>query len=92
MCSTEGPKLTKGDINGDGLSDFAGLPQKGNPQIFLANDDNFIKKEFDIFEKYKDSENSEVLLFDVDNDSDLDLYLASGGVEVGYSQQLFDRL
>ncbi len=46
-----------------------------------------------LFEKYRELENSEILLFDADNDKDLDFYLASGGVEISrYSELLFDRL
>jgi hypothetical protein len=97
MSSTEGPKLTKGDLNGDGQSDLVICGSKGfDPKILLSTKNGFkngnISNE-SLFEKYRESENSEILLFDADNDTDLDFYLASGGVEVSkYSEQLYDRL
>ena len=51
------------------------------------------KNNTELFEKFRELENSEILLFDADNDKDLDFYLASGGVEISrYSELLFDRL
>ena len=96
MCSNEGPNFSKGDINGDGKDELIVSASKGFvPQIFEKNGNSYnqINNNKNIFEKYKGAENSKILLFDADNDKDLDIYLASGGVENSiYSEDLYDRL
>ena len=97
MCSNEGPKIEKGDLNGDNFTDIIISASKGyDPTILLSNGKNYKidnKNNTELFEKFRELENSEILLFDADNDKDLDFYLASGGVEISrYSELLFDRL
>ena len=96
MCSSEGPKMTKGDINGDNKEDILISSSKGNSiQILIKNGSDYYldKKNKKIFEDLKNVENSEILPFDADNDGDLDLYYSSGSVEHSiYSQTLYDRL
>ena len=96
MCSSEGPKMTKGDINGDNEEDILISSSKGNSiQILIKNGSDYYldKKNKKIFEDLKNVENSEILPFDADNDGDLDLYYSSGSVEHSiYSQTLYDRL
>jgi hypothetical protein len=97
MYSTEGPKLVKGDLNGDNLSDIVISGSKGyDPKILFSDGNGYNidnKKNKDLFKRFRELENSEILLFDADNDNDLDFYLASGGVEISrYSELLFDRL
>ena len=78
MHSANGPGISVGDINNDSYEDFyiggaAGI----TGSIFLQKPDgNFeeIKFNQDI-----SSEDMGSLLFDADNDGDLDLYIASGG-------------
>ena len=96
MCSSEGPKMTKGDINGDNEEDILISSSKGNSiQILIKNGSDYYldKKNKKIFDDLKNVENSEILPFDADNDGDLDLYYSSGSVEHSiYSQTLYDRL
>ncbi len=79
--SQEGPCLTKGDINGDGLEDFfVGGAFKQSGQFFIQqNNGRFITKVLTDSTKYE--EDTDALLFDADMDGDLDLYLVSGGSE-----------
>lgn len=95
MRSTEGPKLDIGDVNNDGLMDFyIGGAKNSAGKLFLNIGQNKYKSSNeDIFEKDKQSEDSQVVFFDTDNDGDLDLYVSSGGVEYSSSSYaLFDRL
>ena len=96
MCSSEGPKMTKGDINGDNEEDILISSSKGNnPQILIKSGSDYYldQKNKEIFNDLKNIENSEILPFDADNDGDLDLYFSSGSVEHSvYSQTLYDRL
>ena len=95
MRSTEGPKLDIGDVNNDGLMDFyIGGAKNSAGKLFLNIGQNKYKSSnADLFEKDKQSEDSQVVFFDVDNDGDLDLYVSSGGVEYSSSSYaLFDRL
>jgi len=94
MASTEGPKITMGDVNGNGRKDLFIGGSKGNqPSLYLNTEKGFTLKKTTDFDKNKNSEDMQSLFFDADNDNDLDLYVCSGGVEYSqYSTDFLDRL
>jgi len=95
MMSTEGPRLCKGDVNGDGLDDIFVGGAKGQPGELLVQNSKGSFKSVNklLFEKDKISEDIDCAMFDVDNDGDLDLYVASGGNELPLSSSAqSDRL
>ncbi len=81
MLSTEGPKLAKGDVNGDGLEDiYMGSALGDTAKIFIQQrDGRFIQQEQAVFITDKYFENIGAEFFDADGDGDLDLAVASGG-------------
>jgi hypothetical protein len=96
MRSNEGAHVGQGDLNGDGIEDlvFPGAMGSLTEVHFGTSDGVYLKQMPDsILEQIKDAEHTNCILFDVDGDKDLDLYLTSGGVEISeYSQFLNDNL
>ena len=83
MLSREGPKIAKGDVNGDGLEDIYIGGAKGQPgQLYLQTATGFVRKQEPVFKQYADFEDVAVLFFDCDGDGDLDLFIGSGGNNV----------
>lgn len=80
MHSKNGPKMTKGDINGDGLQDFYIGGSKGYSGVFFVQGPEGGFKEQPLNLDIQ-SEDMGSLLFDADNDGDNDLYVVSGGSE-----------
>lgn len=78
--SQQGPALAKGDVNGDGLEDlFVGGSSTMSNQFFIQQANGTFKKK--VLEQSKNHEDTDALLFDADNDGDLDLYICSGSNE-----------
>jgi len=83
LLSTEGPRLTSGDVNNDGLTDvFIGGAKDSPGKLYIQkHDGSFVYQPDACFEADKQCEDIGVLLFDADQDGDQDLYVVSGGNE-----------
>ena len=94
MCSTEGPRMSMGDVDQDGHADFfIGGPKGIAPVLLMGNGTGYRPKETKSFDSNSDSEDAASLFFDADDDGDLDLYVCSGGVEFSqYANSFYDRL
>ena len=95
MVSAEGPKMAKGDINGDDLEDIyiGGASGHAGKLLVQQADGQFTSSNEPLFAQDRQSEDTGVLFFDADGDKDLDLYVARGSNEfTGLSAELIDRL
>lgn len=95
MLSNEGPRLASADVNGDGLEDmYIGGAKGHSGSLYIQNQlGQFSLQNQQPFESDALSEDVDATFIDLDNDGDLDLFVASGGNEFGVgSQQLTDRL
>lgn len=83
QLSNPGPKVVKGDPNGDGLEDFLLLGSAGDPdKLYLQSQNgkfNFVDNSS--FGNTAEFESSCGAFFDADGDGDEDLMLGSGGNE-----------
>ncbi|WP_276374915.1 VCBS repeat-containing protein [Chryseolinea sp. H1M3-3] len=95
MLSMEGPRMTMGDVNGDGRQDFYIGGAKDQPGALFIQTDNggFKRTNEKVFVKDQAAEDMASTFFDADNDGDVDLYVCSGGNEFSnVSTALIDRL
>ncbi len=95
QLSQNGPYITTADINNDKLDDlFIGGAANQSGVLYVQNSQgNFVKNKSQPWEKEKFSEDLGVLFFDIDQDGDNDLYIASGGNEFKQGNPLLqDRL
>jgi hypothetical protein len=95
LLSTQGPYITTGDVNNDGQDDVFIGGASGSPGMLYLQQENgtFKSGNTESFETDKISEDLGVLFVDIDNDTDLDLYVVSGGNEFSLaSEDLQDRL
>lgn len=78
--SQMGPALAVGDVNNDGLEDFfVGNASGSSSKMYTQKADGTFEILSGPWEMDTQNEDTGALLFDADNDSDLDLYVVSGG-------------
>ena len=80
--SQAGPAIAIGDVNGDDLEDFViGGSSLYDPTVFTQRANGSFAMSSIVKTTEKKSEDEGLLLFDADNDKDLDLYVVSGSYE-----------
>ncbi|WP_181885089.1 VCBS repeat-containing protein [Pontibacter diazotrophicus] len=91
--SQNGPGISVGDVNGDGLEDFyVGGAFKYPGRVFLQSKNGTFTSAA-ITDQTKFEEDMGSLFFDADGDGDLDLYVVSGGNEFPANSPYFqDKL
>ncbi len=93
--STEGPALAVGDVNGDSLDDVyvGGARWQGGRLYVQRPDGTFRVAPSAALQADSLSEDVDAVFFDADGDGDLDLYVVSGGHELGETEDAIqDRL
>lgn len=93
--SQQGPKMTAGDVNGDGLEDFfVGGSYLHEGKLFIQKPNGkFQQTALTKENQEKNEEDVGVLFFDADSDKDLDLYIVSGSNEYFDGSEYYqDRL
>lgn len=90
----EGPKITIGDINNDGLDDiFIGGAKKQTGALYIQDGNGSFSISFqEDLEKDAVNEDTDNIFFDADNDGDSDLLIVSGGNEFKSGVALQPRL
>jgi hypothetical protein len=93
MHSRNGPGITTGDVNGDGLEDLyiGAASGKAGALFFQDPGSSFRKMNTPLIDSLP--EDMGVLFFDANGDNDLDLYIVSGGSEYLENSPLYkDKL
>ena len=93
--STQGPYISKADVNNDGLEDFyiGGASGQNGVLYIQTKTGKFIQKNTSAFVTDSGYEDMQSIFFDFDNDKDMDLFVVSGGNEFGNHSSLYtDRL
>jgi len=95
MLSTQGPRMAKADVNGDGLEDLFICGAKDQPGALYiqTRQGRFAPSNIPLFQKDRECEDVDALFFDADGDGDPDLFVCSGGNEFSpNSTALLSRL
>jgi hypothetical protein len=95
MTSREGPALAVADVNGDGLDDvFIGSSKFKKPALFIQQaNGKFLRSNQPALDADNTYEDVDAVFVDVNNDSFVDLVVASGGNEYyGNSEFLLPRV
>ena len=93
--SQYGPNISVGDVNGDGYDDFFVCSPVGQSSMLYlqVGDMIFQPAASQPWSSFAGNEDMDALLFDADQDGDLDIYVVSGGYEFpSGSTELEDKL